>query len=116
MGFQQVFTDGFHHKYSPIYYGNDGWKININDSVSFISTATLEKLYGKECIIREVDFLKDTFLVDNNYTNNSFDYIFVNSEDNKPMVLTGYVNSNIIMHYGRLTRFNFNDYKILKFS
>lgn len=110
-----IFTNGFYHKYSPVYYGNDGWKITQNDSVSFVSTHTLKKIYGNESIIRKVDFTKDQIEPCDKHSS-VFDFIVLESENNKPMVFTGYANLNLFVYYGKLTRLNTSDFKILKFS
>jgi len=48
----------------PILFNVSGdWKVELFNSSVFINTATLQKFYGKKCIVREVNFDKDT--VDN---------------------------------------------------
>ena len=50
----------YHHKYVALYLNNEGeWKIEVYGSTKFVSTDTIKRLFGKDSILREVDFEND---------------------------------------------------------
>lgn len=55
-----VEIDGYHNKHVPLYYNAMGqWRVYVLDSTRFITTYTLNLLFGKKCIKRLVDFDND---------------------------------------------------------
>lgn len=55
-----VKTEDFESPYTPLYYGSDGWRVEVQGKTCFISDYKLKLLFGTLSIIREVDFKLDT--------------------------------------------------------
>lgn len=46
--------------YTPIYHNYEKqWKVTIANKIRFITYAKLKSVFGKDCVVREVDFKKD---------------------------------------------------------
>lgn len=59
MKYYWVKTDGYDLKYRAFLFNGTSWKISFQDADKFISSYKLELLFGKDCVIREVDFQND---------------------------------------------------------
>lgn len=90
-----VKTNGYHASHTPMYLNTDNqWRIEINDTTLFISDYKLELLYGRGCVIREVDFNADlnsapkqnAFLPHLVSTDNSHAVFYVNTAINMAML------------------------------
>ena len=54
--------DGSSYRPIPFYYNSFGdWKISVNGTVAFINSAKMRGLFGKDCVLREVDLEIDKF-------------------------------------------------------
>jgi hypothetical protein len=54
-----VKNSGYHAEYIPLYFSGHSWKLSIRDKDIFISNYKLELLYGKNCILREINHSTD---------------------------------------------------------
>lgn len=44
----------------PFYYNNDSqWKLSFNGCTTFVNSAKMRGIFGKDCVLREVDVIKD---------------------------------------------------------
>tara|TARA_B100001245_G_C22756865_1_gene366349 strand:+ start:242 stop:628 length:387 start_codon:yes stop_codon:yes gene_type:complete len=121
MKYYWVKVDGYDLKYRAFLFNGTSWKISFHDSDKFISSYKLELLFGKDCVIREVNFEKD---IDDGTIENDLDMklSFVDAfslSDDGRLFVTPYIpvfgfpviNGKIIPQPNI-----FDDIKILKFT
>jgi hypothetical protein len=88
-------TEGFESSYTPLYYGSDGWRVEVQGKTCFISDYKLKLLFGKLSFLREVDFKHDSikFTVGDIENYNNFDTKLI------PMHIITDDNQNEILNY-----------------
>ena len=92
-------TSGIIHKYIPMYRNHSGqWKHETLTDSNYISDYKLKLLYGKDCVVREVDFELDLVeWVQNSYEDlQRLEFFVIESESGSPVVLFG---SQAIFYY-----------------
>jgi hypothetical protein len=94
-----VNTDGYFCKFLPLLYGNDGWIVTSDDRTLFLSDYKLQLLFGKKCILREVNI--DTDILTEDPIKNSFFPLLLNSGDHHTVFMT-HPTLNISLHNGMI--------------
>lgn len=68
-----IHTGGYHMQHSLVYLNKDNqWRLDVNDKTVFISTQTLERMFGKGCILRPLDVSTDQVEAHTRPKNNAF--------------------------------------------
>ena len=80
-----VQINGYDQKYAPLYYGQDGWRIEICDTTRFISDHQLERLFGKECVDRQINPATDVVSCNQN-EDNVFSYALTKDTSGGDMI------------------------------
>lgn len=120
-GYYWVNTAGYHNSQAPMYWGVDGWKLELGDSHKFVSHRVLESIYGKNCVIREVDFEKDvldlnTDQADEKIMLNTLNFIVMKSDNGEPVIMNYYPAFRMMNHNGMLILLRDNDFSYLVYK
>jgi hypothetical protein len=102
-------VSGMINEFLPIYYNNGKWRISIQDSTKIVSENTLKLIFGKDCILREVDFKKDISL--SPFDTSTIQAIHVISDNGIDSCLMYYPCLNCVEIHGQLTPFKIKDIK-----
>ena len=85
----------------PFYFSKDGFRVDIVGRTNFITPYALGLIFGKDCILREVDFVND--LIENSEVESPLDVIpFAIEEDGKIQEQIMFGNAQSVLYANML--------------